>query len=123
LIAIARDVYTPEACIRLNSSGDSLRLQLTALGRSLGLRFHATGLGGVFNTHWNEAAMTEPSLLEPPTAPLRRLFQLEMIARGFYVAQRGMVNLCLPMTEADINGFVGEVREYLTRHTDILPRD
>jgi len=119
----ARDVYTPEACIRLNSSGDSLRLQLTALGRSLGLRFHATGLGGVFNTHWNEAAMTEPSLLEPPTAPLRRLFQLEMIARGFYVAQRGMVNLCLPMTEADINGFVGEVREYLTRHTDILPRD
>jgi glutamate-1-semialdehyde 2,1-aminomutase len=119
----ARDVYTPEACIRLNSLGDRLRLQLTALGRSLGLRFHATGLGGVFNTHWNEAAMTEPSLLEPPAAPLRRLFQLEMIARGFYVAQRGMVNLCLPLTEADINGFVGEVREYLTRHADILPRD
>jgi len=118
----ARDVYTPEACIRLNALGDNLRLQLTALGRSLGLRFHATGLGGVLNTHWNGAALTEPSLLEPPTAPLRRLFQLEMIAGGYYVAQRGMITLSLPMTEADIDGFVGEVREYLTRHADILPR-
>jgi glutamate-1-semialdehyde 2,1-aminomutase len=118
----ARDVYTPEACIRLNALGDSLRLQLTTLGRSLGFRFHATGLGGVLNTHWNEATLTEPSLLEPPTAPLRRLFQLEMIARGFFVAQRGMITLCLPMTEADIDGFVGEVREYLARHADILPR-
>jgi glutamate-1-semialdehyde 2,1-aminomutase len=118
----ARDVYTPEACIRLNALGDCLRLQLTALGRSLGFCFHATGLGGVLNTHWNEAALTEPSLLEPPTAPLRRLFQLEMIARGFFVAQRGMITLSLPMTEADIDGFVGEVREYLARHADILPR-
>jgi glutamate-1-semialdehyde 2,1-aminomutase len=75
----------------------------------------------VLNTHWNGAALTEPTLLEPPTAPLRRLFQLEMIARGFYVAQRGMITLCLPMTEADIDAFVGEVREYLNRHADILP--
>jgi glutamate-1-semialdehyde 2,1-aminomutase len=117
----ARDVYTPEACIRLNALGDNLRLQLTALGRSLGLRFHATGLGGVLNTHWNGAALTEPSLLEPPTAPLRRLFQLEMIAGGYYVAQRGMITLSLPMADADIDGFVGAVREYLTRHADILP--
>jgi glutamate-1-semialdehyde 2,1-aminomutase len=118
----ARDVYTPEACVKLNSLGDSLRLQLNALGRSLGLSFHATGLGGVLNTQWNDSGLTEPSLVEPPTAPMRRLFQLEMIARGYYVAQRGMINLSLPMTEADIKGFVGEVREYLTRHADILPR-
>ncbi|HWJ35406.1 MAG TPA: aminotransferase class III-fold pyridoxal phosphate-dependent enzyme [Steroidobacteraceae bacterium] len=118
----ARDVYTPEACIKLNSLGDSLRLQLNALGRSLGLSFHATGLGGVLNTQWNDAGLTEPSQVEAATTPVRRLFQLEMIARGYFVAQRGMMTLSLPMTEGDIKGFVGEVRDYLTRHADILPR-
>jgi glutamate-1-semialdehyde 2,1-aminomutase len=118
----ARDVYTPEACIRLNSLGDSLRLQLNALGRSLGLSFHATGLGGVLNTHWHEAGSTDLSQIQPPGAPLRRLFQLELIARGYYVAQRGTINLSLPITETDVKGFVGEVRECLTRNVDILPR-
>jgi glutamate-1-semialdehyde 2,1-aminomutase len=118
----ARDVYTPEACLRLNSLGDSLRLQLNALGRSLGIGFQATGLGGVLNTHWHDAIITEPSMVESPTSPLRRLFQLEMIERGYFVAQRGMINLSLPMKEADTKGFVGAVREYLTRNADLLPR-
>ena len=117
----ARDVYTPEACVALNSLGDSLRLQLNALGRSLHVNFHATGIGGVLNTHWNAPGMTEPSLVEPAASPLRRLFQLEMIARGYFVTQRGMINLALPMTEADIESFVGEVRDYLTRHAGLLP--
>jgi glutamate-1-semialdehyde 2,1-aminomutase len=52
---------------------------------------------------------------------VRRLFQLEMIVRGYYVAQRGMINLSLPMTEGDIKAFVGEVRQYLTRNADMLP--
>jgi glutamate-1-semialdehyde 2,1-aminomutase len=118
----ARDVYTPEACVRLNSLGDSLRLQLNALGRSLELSFHATGLGAVLNTHWNDSGITEPSQVEAATTPTRRLFQFEMIARGYFVAQRGMMTLSLPMTEGDVKGFVGEVRDYLTRYADILPR-
>ena len=35
----ARDVYTPEACARLNAQGDALRAELNALGRSLGVAF------------------------------------------------------------------------------------
>ena len=66
--------------------------------------------------------MSEPSLVEPSNSPARRLFQLEMIARGYFVTQRGMINLALPMTEEDIKGFVGEVRDYLTRRADLLPR-
>ncbi len=118
----ARDVYTPEACVWLNALGDKLREQLNALGRSLSLGFQATGLGGVLNTHWRDVSMTEPSLLEPATAPVRRLFQLEMFSRGYYVAQRGMINLSLPLQESDLDGFVGQVRDYLSRHAAILPR-
>jgi len=76
----------------------------------------------VLSTHWNDSGMTEPSRVEPGTAPVRRLFQLEMIARGYFVSQCGTITLSLPMTESDIKAFVAEVREYLTRHADILPR-
>ncbi len=118
----ARDVYSPEACVKLNALGDRLREQLNELGHSLQLPFQATGLGGVMNTHWNAKPVTEPSVVVPVGATVRRLFQLEMIERGYYVAQRGMINLSLPMQESDLAGFVAAVRDYLGRYGSLLPR-
>lgn len=118
----ARDVYTPEACRRLNALGDSLREQLNALGRALGAGFQVTGFGGVMNTHWTDRAITEPSAVDPASAPVRRLFQLEMIERGYFVAQRGMINLSMPIQESDLVGFVQAAREYLIRYAPLLPR-
>ena len=116
----ARDVYTPEACRRLNALGDSLREQLNDLGNSLGLGFQATGMGGVLNTHWHGMPITDPAQVEAADAPRRRLFHLELLERGFYVAQRGMINLSLPLQESDVAGFVDATRDYLIRHAEIL---
>ncbi len=112
----ARDVYSPDACVRLNALGDQLREQLNELGRSLNVGFQATGIGGVMNTQWSSGPITEPSVVLPVSATPRRLFQLEMIERGYYVSQRGMINLSLPMQAGDMDGFVAAVRDYLTRH-------
>ena len=112
----ARDVYSPDACVRLNSLGDRLREQLNELGRSLNVGFQATGLGGVMNTQWSSGPITEPSAVLSVSATPRRLFQLEMIERGYYVSQRGMINLSLPMQQSDVDGFVAAVRDYLTRY-------
>lgn len=118
----ARDVYTSEACVRLNALGDSLRQQLNAVGRSLGMGFQATGIGAVMNIHWDDRPLREPSLVDPASAPVRRLFHLEMMARGYYVAQRGMITLSLPVQESDLQAFITEVRDYLGRYAGILPR-
>ena len=118
----ARDVYTPEACTRLNTLGDQLREQLNVLGRSLGVALQATGIGGVLNTHWHDRPISDPSHVDAVNVPVRRLFQLEMIARGYFVAQRGMINLSLPVQEADLTEFLRATRDYLVRHADVLPR-
>ncbi len=118
----ARDVYTPAACVRLNALGDKLREELNALGRSLAVGFQATGVGGVMNIHWHNRLISQPVDVEPVNSPMRRLFQFEMLARGYYVAQRGMINLSLPLLESDIASFVQAVREYLVRHAQQLPR-
>jgi glutamate-1-semialdehyde 2,1-aminomutase len=116
----ARDVYTPEACSRLNARGDALRSALNELGRSVGVPFQATGIGGVLTTHWHDRPITDPAQVEAATSPRRRLFHLELMERGYYIAQRGMVNLSLPMQERDIGGFLHTTRDYLIRHADIL---
>jgi glutamate-1-semialdehyde 2,1-aminomutase len=118
----ARDVYTLDACRRLNALGDGLREQLNELGRSLRIAFQSTGIGGVQNTHWHDRPIADPASVEPANAPRRRLFQLEMIARGYYVAQRGMINLSLPVEPSDLAGFVQATREFLTRHAGLLSR-
>jgi glutamate-1-semialdehyde 2,1-aminomutase len=116
----ARDVYTPDACRRLNAQGDTLREQLNELGRSLGLGFHATGIGAVLTTHWQGAPITHPAQVEAADSPRRRLFHLELLERGFYIARRGMVNLSLPMQASDIARFVQVAREFLIQHADAL---
>jgi glutamate-1-semialdehyde 2,1-aminomutase len=118
----ARDVYTPEACRSLNARGDWLREQLNALGAKTGIALQATGVGGVLNTHWTAGPITHPGQVVPIHAPVRRLFQLEMIASGFFVAQRGMINLSLPVEQADLAAFVQAAGEFLARNAALLPR-
>ncbi|HWG69940.1 MAG TPA: aminotransferase class III-fold pyridoxal phosphate-dependent enzyme [Steroidobacteraceae bacterium] len=116
----ARDVYTSDACNRLNALGDFLREELNAVGRSLDIAFQATGIGGVLNTHWCVGAISQPSQVQAAASPKRRLYHLCMLERGFYIAQRGMVNLSLPTTEADVAGFTRATREFLIEHIDAL---
>jgi glutamate-1-semialdehyde 2,1-aminomutase len=118
----ARDVYTPEACRSLNARGDWLRDELNAMGAKTGIAFQATGVGGVLNTHWTAGPITNPAQILPSGAPVRRLFQLEMIERGFFVAQRGMINLSLPVEQDDLARFVKATGEFLARHCELLPR-
>jgi glutamate-1-semialdehyde 2,1-aminomutase len=118
----ARDVYTEEACRSLNARGDWLRDQLNALGAKTGIAFQATGVGGVLNTHWTAGAITHPGHVVPIGSPVRRLFQLEMIENGYFVAQRGMINLSLPVEQDDLARFVKAAGEFLARHSDLLPR-
>ena len=118
----ARDVYTPEVCVELNRRGDWLRLELNELGRRAGIAVQATGFGGVLNLHWREGRISNPADVEPPNSPLRRLFQLDMLLRGFYVAQRGMITLALPITDEELRGYLSAVADYLGSYRDILPQ-
>ncbi len=117
----ARDVYTPDECRRLNDLGDWLRGQLNAAGREAGVALQATGMGAVMNTHWRAGPISDPGHVDAANAPIRRLFQLEMIERGFYVAQRGMINLSLPIDRKALEGFMAAVRDYLASNREILP--
>ena len=117
----ARDVYTADVCTALNSLGDWLRDELNELGRTTKVALQATGIGGVLSTHWGSQPIASPQDIEASGSPLRRLFQLEMLLRGFYVTQRGMITLALPVTQSHLHEFLVAVANYLHAYRKLLP--
>lgn len=117
----ARDVYTADACARLNALGDALRVALVELGREMGLGFLATGIGSVLSTHWSNGAVVGPTTGQPASHPLRRLWHLELMERGYYLAPRGLITLSLPITQSDLDGFLRAARDVLLTHRHLWP--
>ena len=99
----ARDVYTPEMCSRLNAQGDALRVGSTNWEKSW------RGLSGDRHRRRARHALARGAHHRSGSgsaghSPQRRLFHLELMERGYYIAQRGMINLSLPMQNSDIAG-------------------
>jgi len=122
-------VFTPEAAVRINALGDELRERLSRLAAKRGLPMQATGIGSLLNIHFSRRPIRTPmdSHPEGPAAQkaltgLLKLFHLDMIDQGYYLARRGFIALSLPTTEADIEGFAAAVSEFLDARGALLER-
>ncbi len=120
-LAGVRSLFTPQACIELNRRGDALRQGVNAAARRAGVALQATGLGSVMNLHWHTREILSSADVEPSTSELRRLFHLEMLQRGFYLAPRGLIALSLATTELDTGGFLDALSRYLADYKAVLP--
>jgi hypothetical protein len=70
---------------------------------------------------WRTTIQREsPADVAAATATAGALFHLEMIARGHYLARRGMINLSLPMTEADLEALVAALDDFLAVYGAVL---
>ena len=115
-----RDIYTPEAAIALNASGDQLRTRLNTLFETHGASMHASGFGSMMTIHFRHEPIVTPEQTWS-TGPealrqeqLKALFHLDMLASGHYIARRGFISLSLPMTAREHDGLLAAVEEFLT---------
>ncbi len=118
-VAGLREVFTPEAAIALSEAGDRLRGRLNAVFQERGVPFQVKGRGSINCVHFHDRPIRRPQ--DAPARPeLQTLFQLEMIERGIYLARRGFITLCLPVTEVDHDQFVAAVEDFCDVHGPIL---
>jgi glutamate-1-semialdehyde 2,1-aminomutase len=103
-------VLTPERNRDLNARGDRLRESLNALFARRGAVLRVSGLGSVMNLHLAEG--TEPAVKD--------LVFFDLLARGFYIARRGMIALSLPVTDADTEGLVAAFDDILSIREGLL---
>jgi glutamate-1-semialdehyde 2,1-aminomutase len=120
-------LYTPEAAERLTAAGDHLRARLNALAAKRGAPMQVLGVGSIMAIHFHAGAVTKPQDLWPRSdgaaaamAELQKLFHLDLIDQGQYMARRGMITLSLPMTETDFARFEAAVDEFLAVRGPVL---
>lgn len=113
-VAGLEQVYPPEVAVTLNIKGDALRNRLNAICLSKRLPAHFTGRGSMMNIHFGWDPVRGPEDTKKTPQALRDLFHMDLLSRGIYLARRGMINLSVPMTDADFDALAAAVEEVLT---------
>ncbi len=112
-VAGLRDVYTSTAAIALNARGDTLRERLNAAAQRARFPMQFTGLGSMMNVHMCAGTVRSIRDLVPSIAPLRDLFYFDMFSQGLWLARRGMINLSLPIGDAECDRLVHAVEVFI----------
>lgn len=115
-----KDKYTQQACVALNLRGEKFKERLCNAAEDIGAPVQITGIGAVMNLHFQTEPISNPTDIRPRQDPLRTLYHLWMLNRGFYVSRRGMISLSMAMSEADLNGFVEAFARFLSANFELL---
>lgn len=113
-------LLTPSALERVNGLGDRLRDALNERARARRLPMVATGIGSILGLHFHRGPTRNEGDLEAfehgreaGVAGLKKLFQLDLLERGQYVSRRILANLSLETGEAQVDGLLAAVDEFL----------
>jgi glutamate-1-semialdehyde 2,1-aminomutase len=106
------EIYTPERAHALNRFGDGLRERLNATVRRRGLAMQFTGLGSMIGVHMTLSPIRNAADAAKGHAGLLDLFYFDLVARGIWIAKRGMMALSIALDEADADRLVAAVEEF-----------
>ncbi len=116
-VAGLREVYTPETAHALNARGDALRQRLNEVAQAARFPMQFTGLGSMMNLHMHAGPVRSVRDLAGDSIALRDLFYFDMLEQGLWLARRGMVNLSLPMGDAECERLARAVQGFVeARH-------
>jgi glutamate-1-semialdehyde 2,1-aminomutase len=119
-IAGLSKVYTPEAAHALNERGEALRRRLNEIAAKADIQVQFTGRGSMMNIHFTRNKVRSAGDVKDTNQDLRGLFFFDMLERGLYVARRGMMNLSLPIGDAEIAAMVAAFEEFVTVRRNLL---
>ena len=122
-------VFTNEECIRINRLGDQLRTRINEAANRTSVPLRATGVGSLVGIHFSRKQINAPEdahaadkAVTHIRQELHKLMHLDMIDRGYYFARRGFIALSLPMNDADVDGFIGALDEFLGSYGALIDR-
>jgi glutamate-1-semialdehyde 2,1-aminomutase len=113
-------VLTAEASLALNARGERLRARLNKAIADRKLKMCVTGLGSMMCTHFVSGPVTCPADLASEPKDWLKLLQLEMLARGYYMTNRGMISLSLPVSDAIADGYAAAYEGFLDDYAGLL---
>ncbi|HEX6150683.1 aspartate aminotransferase family protein [Nocardioides sp.] len=106
-----------ETLALLNRRGDRLRERLAEALVPIG--WCVTGIGSMMTIHPTPAPVTRWSDIAGVDVRRRRLLFHDLLARGYYIAERGYLALSLSVTEDHLDGFVGVTQALVGEYADL----
>ena len=113
-------VYTAKVAETFNARGDALRERLNGLARTRGLPVQFTGIGSMMSIHFRGGSVDSYEAVQAGNLALRPLLQFDLFERGVYMARRGMLNLMLPMRDADFDSLAEALDEFFEVRAGLL---
>ena len=117
-VAGLTQVFTPAVARALFDRGEALRARLNTIAAGTPLQW--TGLGSLLTAHFQHAPIRSPADAAAGHPGLRELFFFDMLARGFYLARRGMIALSLEVREAELDDFCAAVADFIQARQSLL---
>ena len=115
-------VLTAEALDALNARGDHLRERLNALFAYEGVALQATGLGSLLTLHATDRPIRNAGDLAGSDLRVKDLLFFDLMARGIFLARRGMMALSLPLGEGECDCVLGAMLEIVELRQALLPQ-
>jgi glutamate-1-semialdehyde 2,1-aminomutase len=116
-------VFTPEVASELSARGEALKARLNEIARASGTAMQVTGMGSLMTVHFAPVAHGEIRSVDDLAAAdqdAKALFHLEMLARGQYLARRGLMSLSLALSEDDLDAFADAAADVLAVHGPLM---
>ena len=114
------EAFTPEAQVEMNSRFDRLRGRLNDLARHARVPMQFTGMGSMMSVHFCEGEIASERDVDRGNPSLTELFFFDLLARGYYIARRGMIVGSLVTGEAECEGLVAAIDSFLEERADLL---
>jgi glutamate-1-semialdehyde 2,1-aminomutase len=121
-LAAMSEVFTPEACIHLNSRGNRLRDSLNNLFMRYQAPFRATGLGSMITIHPVAGEVRVPEDAAKADIRLKRLLYLDLLDEGYYLAERGFMALSLMIDDEHCDGLIAATGRFIERRRELFDR-
>ena len=118
--AALTEIFTPEACLALNARGDRLREGLNELFMRYQAPLRATGMGSMLTLHPLAGDVRVPADAAKADRRLKQLLYLDLLERGFYIAERGFMALSLLVTDEDCQHLIGAVENFIETRREFL---
>ncbi len=114
------EAFTPEAQIEMNARFDRLRGRLNDLARHARVPMQFTGIGSMMSVHFCEGEIAGERDVDRGNPSLTELFFFDLLARGYYIARRGMIVGSLVTGDPECEGLMAAVEGFLEERTDLL---
>ena len=119
-IAGLSKVYTPDAAQALNERGETLRRRLNEIAQKAETAVQFTGRGSMMNIHFTASPIRSVRDIKHTNQDLRGLFFFDLLEHGLYVARRGMMNLSLPIGDAECDAMIRAFEEFVSVRRNLL---